>query len=210
MIFEQIPIGGASRNFAYIVGAPETHEAAVVDPAYDLPKILAKLDSHELSVKYIIHTHGHYDHAGGTPEFQAKRGGQVVAFEQADITVAHGDELALGELTLSFLHTPGHTPDSICVLCANKLISGDTLFVGKIGGTSTRAQAETEYASLHEVIMKLPDETEVYPGHDYGNAPSSTIAHERETNPFLLQPDFDAFVHLKENWAAYKKEHGIS
>ena len=89
-------------------------------------------------------------------------------------------------------------------------MTGDTLFVGKVGGTDFKEGARTQYASLHEKLMILPDDTEVWPGHDVGVAPSSTIGHERETNPFLLRKNFEEFVDLKRNWVAYKKEHGIA
>ncbi len=209
MIFEQIPIGGSSRNFSYVIGDEDGKMAAVFDPAYDPKTISAKLDEHGLKVEYIVHTHGHYDHTGGSAGFKAARGGKIVANGRADIPVEHGDTLELGRLTLEFFHTPGHTADGICILCEDKLITGDTLFVGKVGGTSTAAQAQIEYDSLHNILMKLPDHLEVYPGHDYGVAPNSTIGHERQTNPFLLQPDFDAFLHLKNTWNEYKRKHGI-
>ena len=108
------------------------------------------------------------------------------------------------------LHTPGHTADSICLLVDDAAFTGDTLFVGKVGGTDLGDGARTEYASLHDVLMKLPDETRVFPGHDVGITPDSTIGRERAENPFLLREDLEAFVDLKRNWAEYKKEHGIA
>jgi hydroxyacylglutathione hydrolase len=125
-----------------------------------------------------------------------------------------GARLALGRLSLTLIHTPGHTPDSLCLLVEEpgspgKLITGDTLFVGKVGGTGFGEDARAEYRSLHEKLMPLPDATEVWPGHDYGVAPSSTIGHERRTNPFLLRESFEAFVELKVNWLEYKRRHGI-
>ena len=108
------------------------------------------------------------------------------------------------------LHTPGHTEDSICLYVGDAVFTGDTLFVGKIGGTDFGAQARAEYESLHQKLLVLPDTTRVFPGHHYGTAPESTIGHERRTNPFLIQPDFETFVDLKRNWTAYKKAHGIA
>ena len=90
-----------------------------------------------------------------------------------------------------------------------KLITGDTLFVGKVGGTDYGEEARREYESLHRKLLTLPAETEVWPGHDVGVAPSSTIGHERRTNPFLLRRSFDEFVELKCSWLEYKREHGI-
>ncbi len=95
------------------------------------------------------------------------------------------------------------------MLWEGKLITGDTLFVGKVGGTGLGEDARLEFESLHEVIAKLPDETEVWPGHDVGVAPSSTVGRERKTNPFYLQPDLESFVDLKRNWTEYKRKHGI-
>jgi glyoxylase-like metal-dependent hydrolase (beta-lactamase superfamily II) len=95
-------------------------------------------------------------------------------------------------------------------LVNGKLMTGDTLFVGCIGGSGFQgSSAEKQHNSLFEVIMKLDDAVEVYPGHDYGPAPSSTIGNERANNPFLHRTDFDEFMWLKENWDAYKAEHGI-
>jgi len=100
--------------------------------------------------------------------------------------------------------------DAICPLVNGKLITGDTLFVGCIGGSFSQGQStENQFHSLFEVIMKLDDSVEVYPGHDYGPQPSSTIGHERATNPFLQRTNFQDFVWLKEHWDEYKAEHGI-
>jgi glyoxylase-like metal-dependent hydrolase (beta-lactamase superfamily II) len=127
-----------------------------------------------------------------------------LAFKLSD-----GVELSLGNLQIKILHTPGHTKDSMCILIGDCLFTGDTLFVGKVGGTDFGKQARQEYESLHDKILKLPDETKIYPGHDYGTSSMSTIAHEKTTNPFLIQPDYDSFLDLKKNWAEYKIKHGI-
>jgi hydroxyacylglutathione hydrolase len=118
--------------------------------------------------------------------------------------------LPLGNLEITILHTPGHTSDAICFYIGDAVFTGDTLFVGKVGGTDFGAGAQAEYDSLRQKLLALPGGTRVFPGHDVGVAPESTIAHEQETNPFLVQPDFESFLHLKRTWAAYKKEHGIA
>ena len=110
---------------------------------------------------------------------------------------------------MSFIHTPGHSPDSMCVLVNNNLVSGDTLFVGKVGGTASPEEARVEFESLKR-LMVLEDSINVWPGHDYGVRPSSTIGEERQTNPFCLRlNNFDDFLWLKVNWLAYKEEHNI-
>ena len=126
-----------------------------------------------------------------------------------------GQEILLGRLMVRAVGTPGHSPGHFCYLSAGRLITGDLLFCGKVGGTGSffpGSSAEQEYASLQR-LLQLPDETIVYPGHDYyggsGSMPHSAIGHERAHNPFLTVPDFAAFLHLKEHWADYKKEHGI-
>lgn len=213
MIFEQIPTGG-DRNFAYLIGDASTRRAAVVDPANDPAGVLARVTAHDLTLAYVVNTHDHFDHAGGNREvLAASRGARLLRGGKDGVT--DGETIRLGAVTLTFLHTPGHSPDSMCVLvqeppAPGKLITGDTLFVGKVGGTDYDAGARAEYDSLHRKLMVLPDETEVWPGHDVGVAPSSTIGHEKRTNPFLLCPDFAAFVELKRTWLEYKRRHGIA
>lgn len=218
MRLQQIRCGG-DRNFAYLV----THEgeAMMVDPGEDPQVLIAALEDSGARLRWIVGTHGHNDHIASLPQVKQQFGGRSVlsraAGQAADLAVTEAcPELELGTARITLLATPGHTPCSMCVLIPAmgdlpaQLISGDTLFVGKIGGTATREEAASEYHSLHEVLLKLPDETLVWPGHNYGSRPSSSIGEERRENPFLLQPDFDAFLWLKANWAEYKQQHGIA
>ena len=211
MIFEQIPTGG-DRNFAYLVGDPTTKAAAVADPSNDPAAVLARAAEHGLTVNHLINTHGHSDHTNGNEQVLAETGAELLRGGPGG--VADGHRVSLGEVTLTFIHTPGHTEDSLCVLAeapgeTGRLITGDTLFVGKVGGTGFGDDARAEYHSLHDKLMILPEDTEVWPGHDYGTAPFSTIGEEKRTNPFILRESFEAFVDLKRNWLAYKEEHGI-
>jgi glyoxylase-like metal-dependent hydrolase (beta-lactamase superfamily II) len=213
MIFYQIDAGG-DRNFAYLMADKENGRAALFDPPPDYDRYLSLLTRHGLKVEYVIITHGHSDHTWGVSEAKQQTGGKIVAHPDnpvhAEVVVRDGDTLPLGAITLRILYTPGHSDDSICVLCNDKLVTGDTLFVGKVGGTETNEDARKEYDSLHKKLMSLDDRIEVYPGHNYGVKPSSTIGHERRTNPFLLRPSFEEFNHLKKHWLQYKKEHGIA
>ena len=212
MIFQQIAVGG-DRNFAYLVADQQSGQALLVDPAYNQKKVLSILAQHSLDLIYVVNTHGHYDHSQLSPEIAKATGARVVAHKSSaspsDLAVDDNHVLELGALKIRVLHTPGHTPDGICLLVENKLITGDTLFVGKVGGTDHGPGARSEYDSLFGKLLKLPDQTEVWPGHDYGTRPSSTIGTERRENPFLLCPSFEAFVDLKRNWTQYKQEHGI-
>jgi hydroxyacylglutathione hydrolase len=212
MIFYQIPSGG-DRNYGYLVGCEKTRKAAVIDPSTDPQPCNKKAIELGLKVLYVINTHSHFDHTGGNKFFKSKVGAKLVTHQSVstgDIQVGDGDTLPLGELTLTFFHTPGHTNDSICVLANGELMTGDTLFVGKVGGTSTREAAKVEFDSLNK-LMNLEPGTRVWPGHNYGVKPTSTIKEEKETNPFILRlGNFEDFIDLKENWAAFKKEHGIA
>jgi len=212
MIFQQVSTGG-DRNFGYFLADREGGFAAVVDPSGRPDLFFELVEKHKANLKYVIITHDHYDHTGGASELARQSSALLVlhrsAGDRADLPVEDGDELELGGLTLRVIHTPGHTRDSICVLAEDVLVTGDTLFVGKVGGTDLDKQARDEYHSLHEKLMKLPEATRVFPGHDYGVAPSSTIGEEKKSNPFILQKSFDDFVHLKATWPEYKRKHGI-
>lgn len=213
MFVKQFRVGG-DRNFGYLVADQETRTAAVIDPAFSPEMIVDFANEQGYEIEYIFNTHNHYDHTNGNPTIERLTGKKALLLGDTDPTtglaVEDGAKLPLGNLTLTILHTPGHTPDAVCLVVEDAVFTGDTLFVGKVGGTDLGAGAKAEYHALHEKLLTLPGQTRVFPGHDYGTAPQSTIAKERETNPFLTQPDFEAFVHLKENWAAYKKEHGIA
>lgn len=212
MIFHQIEAGG-DRNFAYLMADRPGGTAALFDPPPDTDRYSPLLEQYALTVRYIFVTHGHSDHTWGIAGAKRMTGAEIVAHVSSDVTadvrVEDGDRLPIGDLELRVLYTPGHADDAICILGGKKLITGDTLFVGKVGGTDYGENARKEYHSLHDRLMKLDDDIEVYPGHDFGAEPSSTIGQERRTNPFLLRQSFNDFVDLKRNWLQYKKEHGI-
>jgi len=212
MIFEQVSTGG-DRNFGYYIADEPEGCAVVIDPSGRPDMFFDLLDRDNSVLKYVILTHNHFDHTGGASQLARQSSALVVMHkttgDHPDLPVGDGEILTPGKLELKIIHTPGHTADSLCVLCGGLLMTGDTLFVGKVGGTDLGSGARAEYECLHKKLMTLPDETRVYPGHDYGVAPSSTIGHEKKTNPFLLCSSFEEFVDLKANWAEYKRRHGI-
>ena len=205
---------GGDRNLAYLVVDEAAGVAAVVDPSYHPEQIVGVAQEHGYAIRYVFHTHDHADHTNGGVVIKRLTGRRPLLLGDTDPEtgqkVEDGARFPLGNLQITVLHTPGHTADSICLSVGDAVFTGDTLFVGKVGGTDLGPGAKAEYDSLHQKLMGLPDETRVYPGHDYGVTLESTILRERQANPFLTQPDFEAFVHLKANWAAYKKAHGIA
>lgn len=213
MFVKQFRMGG-DRNFGYLVADEKTRKAAVVDPSFSPETVIEFARENQYEIVYVFNTHAHYDHSNGNSVMETLTGRSPLLIGSTDlgsgIVVTHGARFPLGDLEIEVIHSPGHTEDSICILVGDALFSGDTLFVGKVGGTDFGESARAEYESLHQKLLTLPDDTRVFPGHDYGTAPESTIGQERRKNPFLLQPDFEAFVHLKRNWLAYKAEHGIA
>lgn len=211
-LVEQVRTGG-DRNFGYLAADGPGGRGALIDPSYSPEKFFRRAADLGVSIDYIFITHGHGDHTAAVSRAERASGLTSLSWGAPDPAsgrkVGHGSRLPLGSLEIEIFHTPGHTPDSICLFAGDALFTGDTLFVGKVGGTDLGAGAEKQFASLR-LLLALPDGTRVFPGHDYGVSPNSTIGHERRTNPFLLRTDLAAFRDLKENWAAYKREHGIA
>ncbi len=213
-IFEQVLTGG-DRNFGYLIGDAEKKVAALIDPSYSPERLVQRAEVQGLSVQYIINTHGHGDHTNGNNTAQELTGAKVVAFHDSfinpEIGVNDKEELSLGKLTLRFLHVPGHCADHVVIYIPEYHVAftGDHLFVGKVGGTVGREDARQEYDSLWRLYDELPEDTTVWSGHDVGCRPSSTLALERVSNPFLIAEDFEAFYRLKETWSTFKSEHGL-
>jgi glyoxylase-like metal-dependent hydrolase (beta-lactamase superfamily II) len=213
-IFEQIRTGG-DRNFGYLVGDRAAGVAALIDPSYNPETLVERASAQGLEVKVIINTHGHPDHTNGNRRAKELTGAPLAAHRRAssspDVSLEDGQSLEIGSLNLRFLHVPGHADDHVLIHLPEQrvAITGDLLFVGKIGGTSSDKDAQMEYESLKRVLKELPGETTIWPGHDYGCRPSSTIALEKATNPFLRCSEFDDFLKLKKNWSKFKTEHGL-
>lgn len=213
-VFEQIRTGG-DRNFGYLLGDRDAGLALLVDPSYSPDALVERAAAQGLEVKLIVNTHGHGDHTNGNARAVKLTGARLAAHPGVpfaiDVPLEDGRVLELGSLRPRILHVPGHTPDHIIVHLAEErvAITGDHLFVGKIGGTSTEAAARTEHASLERTLRELPDDTTIWPGHDYGARPSSTILLEKATNPFLRTAGIREFLDLKRTWTDFKERHGL-
>jgi len=196
-------------NFIYLVGDSDTRECMVVDPAWDIDGILSAIDAEGMRLTGVLVTHYHPDHIGGEifgfnisglAELLAKRpvkihvnqeeaeGVRQVTGVSASDQAPHkgGDRIQVGGTTITLLHTPGHTPGSQCFLVDSKLVSGDTLFINGCGRVDLPGgNPEQMYHSLTQVLAKLPDETVVYPGHNYAAETQSTIGEEKAHNVYM-------------------------
>jgi glyoxylase-like metal-dependent hydrolase (beta-lactamase superfamily II)/rhodanese-related sulfurtransferase len=213
MYFKQFYLA-CLAHASYLIGS--AGEAVVVDPQRDVDQYIEEAEAQGLKIKYVIETHLHADFVSGHRELASRTGAEIVFGEKAGAAFSHlpvkdGDELTIGTVRLRILETPGHTPESICLLindsehpaAAQKLLTGDTLFIGDVGrpdlagakGYTSQDMAAMMYDSLHGKLLKLPDETEVYPAHGAGsmcgknlsNETSSTIGQQRKFN-YALQP----------------------
>jgi len=212
LVFEQIRAGG-DRNFGYLLGDRSTKRAVLIDPSYSPETFVTRAAEQGLVVAYVISTHGHPDHTNGNARVTEMTRASIAAHPllNPDVALADGQRLTIGGLTVRCIYVPGHAEDHLALYeeTYRILITGDLLFVGKVGGTSNDDDARIEWRSLQRLISEFPDEATVWPGHDYGARPSSTMALEKSTNPFLLCRDASEFLQLKANWASFKKEYGL-
>jgi len=209
-IIKQIP-AGPFQVLTYLVACRQSRDAVIIDPAGDEDKILAVIQTENLRVKYILNTHGHSDHVLGNHKLKSLLNVPVCMHEAddtffadpdireissqelgmtpadpADIRLKDKDILEVGTLRIEVIHTPGHTPGSVCYLAGENLFSGDTLFVGAAGRTDlVGGSLDALIESIEKRLIVLPKQTIVWPGHDYGESPTSTIGREMEDNPYI-------------------------
>jgi len=209
MIIKQYEVGNFSV-FCYLVGDEETQEGLFIDPADDAGRLLAEAKSLGLNkIKYIVNTHSHVDHIMGNAEMVKKSGAKIIIHAEdapalsrtpsyllemfgattsppADIVVTEGDAILVGKVSLKVIHTPGHSPGGMSLYGDGMVFTGDTLFVGSVGRTDFPGSSwDVMEASIRKKLYVLPGETVVFPGHNYGSTPTSTIQYERRHNPFV-------------------------
>ena len=204
-------VTGAYEVNTYIVSCPETKECVIIDPGGDAERILKILRDNAFQAKLILNTHGHADHILANMELKkvldipvsmhkedllyfAQPGIRKISEKEvgltapgtADIPLKDSEIINVGTLEVKVVHTPGHTPGSVCFLVDGNLFTGDTLFVGDVGRTDlTGGSLNTLLQSIKEKILVLPKETTVWPGHNYGETATSTLAWEMEENPYI-------------------------
>ena len=210
IIIERIPVGEYLVN-TYLVVCAETRDGVLIDPAGEAERLANMVRKAGVKLKYILNTHGHADHVvanrklsrmfsapvcmheaddeffsdGNIREITTRELG-LPPPESADILLQDEDIIQVGNLSIKVLHTPGHTPGSCCFLTEGHLFTGDTLFVGAVGRTDLAGGSlDTLLESLEKKIIKLPPDTQIWPGHDYGETPTSTIGREIEENPYI-------------------------
>jgi hydroxyacylglutathione hydrolase len=205
LYFKQIELG-PMQNFVYLIGSTETHKAAVIDAAWEIDEILRIAAQDDMEITHAFVTHTHPDHVGGrfsgveipgVNELLGKCKLKIVVHKtEADalkgltpsdiIKTESGDKIDVGGVEIQLLHTPGHTPGSQCFLVDNRIISGDTLFIGACGRVDLPgSNPEQMYYSLTQKLMALPDDTVLFPGHNYSDRPTSTIGTEKQSNPYF-------------------------
>jgi hydroxyacylglutathione hydrolase len=188
MIILQIPVG-AMDNFTYIVGCEKTRKAVVIDPGFEVERIVREAEDSNLKIELILNTHGHGDHTAGNTKLKELTGAKIIIHALDASNNVHPDmrldgdtTLNIGEIVFKVIHTPGHTPGGICLYAEGNLFTGDTLFVGDSGRTDLAGGHRPTLGASIRRLMQLPDDTIVWPGHDYGPTPTSTIHWEKRHN----------------------------
>jgi glyoxylase-like metal-dependent hydrolase (beta-lactamase superfamily II) len=216
LYFKQLEIG-PMQNYVYLIGSLETRKVAVVDAAWEIDEILRLAAQDDMEITHAFVTHTHPDHVGGrfagveiagVTELLSKCKAKVVVHKAeaealkdlapSDLIKAEsGDKIDVGGVEIQLLHTPGHTPGSQCFLVDNRIVSGDTLFIDACGRVDfPGGNPEQMYNSLTQKLMALPDETILFPGHNYAALTHATIGEQKKTNPYLK------FASLKQFLAA--------
>lgn len=205
MIFKQF-FEKETSTFTYLLADLETSEALIIDSVKSQVDIyLSFIKEHKLKLKYSLDTHVHADHVTGHCALRDKTGCEVLMSKEskvkgADYLFTNNDVITCGKIKLKVIHTPGHTNDSYCFLVNNLLFTGDTLLINSTGRTDFQnGDAKTQYHSIFKILRDLPEETIVYPGHDYNSQTSSNLKEEFNHNPRLQVKTQEEYVEIMNN-----------
>lgn len=188
-------------NFAYIIWDELDRQAVVIDPGFNGDEVVSRAKKEALNIRLIIATHHHLDHSAGMRKVKEELGGDLAAHKltklKTDRKLSDGETIQIGSLEMRIIHTPGHTDDGISILIDGSVFTGDTLFIGECGRTDLPGgDSRALFESLFGKLLKLADDTRVYPGHDYGKSPHSTIGEERKSNYTLERRTVEEFVNF--------------
>jgi glyoxylase-like metal-dependent hydrolase (beta-lactamase superfamily II) len=200
MKVHQIEVGNM-QNFTYILEDEDTGESIILDPSWNLDEIQKVITRYDLKVKYIVNTHHHFDHTLGNEAMAKETEAKILQHESStlkhDITLVDEQKIKFGNSQLTVFHTPGHSKDSICLVGDGKIFTGDTLFIGNCGRVDLPGGSAQElYHSLFDILYKMDESLVLYPGHNYGSTPISTLANEKKSNFVLQKRSEQEFVEL--------------
>ena len=201
---------GQMKNYIYLIGDKQTKEVAIVDPAWNVSKIIGIIKKNELKLKAIFITHGHKDHTNGIdevlldydiPVYVSKHEASLYKPLGSNIKqVDNNFDIHFGTTKIEFLHTPGHTPGSQCFKVNQHLIAGDTLFLDGCGRCDLpMGNVEVMYDTIYKKLMKLPNNTIIYPGHNYHHCKNDTLENQKITNPYMNCSHLQSFIQLRMN-----------
>lgn len=178
---------GQMKNFTYVIEDTETKNSVIIDPSWNLERIKKIIFDNDLTIKYIINTHTHFDHIHGNNELAQFTGAKIIQHRSSehihDISVIEGSTIEFGNSKLTVMYTPGHSQDSICLITKQHIFSGDTIFIGSCGRTDLPGGNTKElYNSIYRKISPLDKKLILYPGHNYSNINTSTIEYEKHNN----------------------------
>ncbi|EPX59085.1 Hydroxyacylglutathione hydrolase [Cystobacter fuscus DSM 2262] len=204
MIFRQL-FDAESSTYTYLLGDPSSGQAALIDPVLEqVERDLTLVRELGLRLTHVLETHVHADHITSAGRLRERTGCTVVASERgascADLHVRHGDEVRVGALVVRVLATPGHTDDGVSYCLGERVFTGDTLLIRGTGRTDFQnGDAGQLHDSITRVLFALPDDTLVYPGHDYQGRTVTTLGEEKRHNPRLVGRGREEFIHLMAN-----------
>ena len=198
---------GPMQNFIYFIGDSNTKEVVVIDPAWDAGFLINEAKNNDLKIKAALVTHGHFDHTNGVEEllkgldipiYINNKEAEFFKFSWGKENVKKvdsGDKVKIGNIEIEFIHTPGHTPGSQCFLISNNLVSGDTLFINGCGRCDLPGgNVEEMFNTIYNKLLKMNNDTIIFPGHNYASKKHDTLANQKITNPYMQYDNLKAFI----------------